>query len=136
MAEISMTEKREIIRGQTLHGRAISEANQEQGRFAKINRVEITGVPRYPRISGPWSQSIDAICGPEPLSDQTDCGDTYTGEPIGSPAEIEATSAPSTPCAQTMGRGSTAYAPAPPVEKFPASPGGASLSTSNFKRRV
>jgi hypothetical protein len=129
-SEITMAEKREIIRGQTFQSHAISEANQEQGRFAKINRVEVTGVPRYPAQPplSPWA--CDPL-GPEMLIDATDCSDTYVGEPLGTPAEIEATSAPSTPYAQTGRRGS--HTPAStPVEEFSASPGGA----PTFKRRI
>jgi hypothetical protein len=90
--------------------------------------------PQYPKIcSGPWSEGLDQVSSPEPLVDQTDCGDTYVGEPLGTP--VEATSALSTPYAQTGRRGS--HTPAsPPVERSSASPGGVSLSTSNFKRRV
>jgi hypothetical protein len=130
--EITMKEKREIIRGQTFHSHAISEANQEQGRFANLNRVEVTGVPSYPRISGPWAQSIDEVCGPEPLSDQTDCGDRL-GYPIdGNEPAMPAPSDLPSPPAQALGRGS-AYAPAPPASKSPTRVGGAPQS---FRRRI
>ena len=97
----------------TMHAR--TQIDDRGGRYAAMGKPVITGStpgPQYPRLpSGPWSQGIDQVSSPEPLVDQTDCGDTYVGEPLGTPAEIEATSAPSTPYAQT-----SASAPgSPPV---------------------
>jgi len=121
----------------TMHRRAITEMGEEyQGRFAKL-RVEqqIVGTTAiaYPTLpkSSPWSSPLPCE---EPLIDATDCGDTYVGEPLGNPREIEATSAPSTPYAQTGRRGSHALA-SPPVERSSASPGGVS-NQPNFRRRV
>jgi hypothetical protein len=131
--EVTMPEKKQFLRD-TLHSRTVTD--DRGGRYAAIGKPHIVGTSpiAYPKIaSGPWSEGIDQVSSPEPLVDATDCGDTYVGEPLGSPAE--ATSAPSTPYAQTGKRGS--HTPAsPPVEERPASPGGASLSTSNFRRRI
>jgi hypothetical protein len=121
----------------TMHARAITEVGEEfGGRFAHLARNQtIVGtdprlaMPRQPS-SSPWAS--DPL-GPEMPMDATDCGDTYIGEPLGTPAEIDATSA--TPYAQTGKRGSHALA-SPPVEKFPASPGGAPLSNQSFRRRI
>src|SRR5262245_51159676 len=87
----------------TFHSRAETEytPGSEVGRFAHLSRVEVTGgVPRYPRqpSSSPWAS--DPL-GPEMPIDGSDCSDTYIGEPIGTSAEIEASSALSLPCAQT-----------------------------------
>ena len=120
----------------TMHSRTDTDA--PGGRYSSLGKPVITGStpgPQYPRLpSGPWSQSIDEVSAPEPLVDGSDCGDTYIGEPLGNPAEIEATSAPSTPCAQTGRRGSHALA-SPPAEERPASPGGVS-NQPNFRRRI
>ena len=133
--EISMSDKRRVLRD-TLHSR--TDIDDRGGRYAAMGKPVITGAspgPQYPRLpGGPWSQSIDEVSAPEPLVDGSDCGDTYIGEPLGNPAEIEATSAPSTPCAQTGRRGSHALA-SPPVEERPASPGGVS-NQPNFRRRI
>ena len=121
----------------TMHQRAIVEMGQEyQGRFSKLRaEQQIIGTTpiAYPQLpqSSPWSSPLPCE---EPLIDATDCSDTYIGEPLGTPAEIEATSAPSTPCAQTGRRGSHALA-SPPVEERPASPGGVS-NQPNFRRRI
>jgi hypothetical protein len=124
------------IRGpkDTLHSRTATD--DRGGRYAAIGKPMVVGTSpiAYPKIvSGPWSEGLDQVSSPEPLIDATDCGDKYIGEPLGTPAE--ATSAPSTPYAQTGRRGSHALA-SPPVEKFPASPGGVPLSTAKFVRRI
>jgi hypothetical protein len=118
----------------TLHERAITEVGSELGgRFAKLGRErQIVGAQpiAYPKLpsSSPWASSLPCE---EPLSDQSDCADVL-GYPID--GNEQATSAPSTPYAQTGRRGSHALA-SPPVERSSASPGGVS-NQPNFRRRL
>jgi hypothetical protein len=114
--EVTMAEKKQFLRD-TLHSRTVTD--DRGGRYAAIGKPHIVGTSpiAYPKIaSGPWSEGIDQVSSPEPLYDATDCSDTYIGEPLGSPAE--ATSEPGQ---------------SPPK---PALTLGASLSTSNFRRRI
>ena len=127
--------RRDKYQSDTMHQRAITEMGEEyQGRFSKLRtEQQIIGTTpiAYPTLpkSSPWSSPLPCE---EPLVDQTDCGDTYIGEPLGTPAEIEATSARELPIteARTLGRG-FAYAPGPTI-KAPTRDGRA----PTFKRRI
>jgi hypothetical protein len=119
----------------TLHQRAITEMGEEYaGRFSSLRTEQIIvgsspiAYPAQPATS-PWA--CDPL-GPEMPMDATDCGDTYVGEPLGTPAEIDATSAPS--LAQT-GTCDPHVRASPPASKSPTHAGGAH-SSKQFKRRV
>jgi hypothetical protein len=118
----------------TLHGR--TQIDDRGGRYAAIGKPMVVGTSpiAYPKISsGPWSEGLDQVSSPEPLVDQTDCGDTYVGEPLGNPREIEATSeqgqSPPTPA---LALGVAPHTPAPPASKSPTHAGG----DLTFKRRI
>jgi hypothetical protein len=105
-----------------------------QGRFSKLRaEQQIVGTTAiaYPTLpkSSPWASPLPSE---EPLIDATDCGDTYVGEPLGNPREIEATSEhfPPTPYALTLG--AAPHAPGPTIDAAPTCNGRA----STFKRRI
>ena len=119
----------------TMHHR--TQFDDRGGRYAAIGKPMVVGTSpiAYPKISsGPWSEGLDQVSSPEPLVDQTDCGDTYVGEPLGSPAEIEATSAPSTPYAQT-GTYDPHVRASPPASKSPTHAGGVPTFKSEYEPR-
>jgi len=142
MVEVTKEEKLRVLLQDirkpkdTMHSRTDTDA--PGGRYSSLGKPFVTGStpgPQYPRLpSGPWSEGLDQVSSPEPLVDQTDCGDTYTGEPLGNPREIDATSAPSTPYAQT-GTYDPHVRASPPASKSPTHAGGVS-NQPNFRRRI
>jgi hypothetical protein len=120
----------------TMHHR--TQFDDRGGRYAAIGKPMVVGTSpiAYPKISsGPWSEGLDQVSSPEPLVDQTDCGDTYVGEPLGSPAEIEATSAPSPHSLDAQTLGAVRIAPSPPVSKSPTHAGGVPTFKSEYEPR-
>src|SRR5262249_2648550 len=93
-------EKLEALRGlsvsepaNTMHGRAVAEAARAEGVFGVLGKVKVVspGGPTYTRAAGHWNQCADNAVEP-PLG-----VDVNYVEPVGTPAEVQASIAPELP---------------------------------------
>src|SRR5262249_47299665 len=69
----------------TMHGRAVAEAEQPQGRFGVLGKVKVVsaGGPTYPGAAGHWNQCADNAVEPA-LGHSVDAA-----EPVGTAKEIQ-----------------------------------------------